>query len=259
MDVAINGTYFTGATSVSFGAGISVDSFTVSSATQILATITISPAAMPGARDVSVTAPGGSTALTAGFTVASASPTVTSLNPNLGGQGQTLSVTISGTYLIAASLVSFGADITVNSFTVDSDTQITANITVGDEAGPGLRDVSVTTPGGTATLANAFNVTQAPPGITSAVPNQGIQGQTLDVTITGARFIGATSVSFGADITVNSFVVDTNTQITASITISSSATPGARTISITSHHRDGHSGQWLHSDSGTPRHHRSQP
>ncbi|MBN2100207.1 MAG: IPT/TIG domain-containing protein [Dehalococcoidia bacterium] len=234
VDVAITGTYFTGATSVSFGAGISVDSFTVSSATQILATITISPAAMPGARDVSVTAPGGTACLTDGFTVASASPTVTLLNPNQAGQGQTLSVTISGTYLIAASSVSFGADISVNSYTVDSDTQITANITVGPEAAPGLRDVSVTTPGGTATLTNAFNVTQAPPGITSASPSQGIQGQTLDVTITGARFIGSTSVSFGADITVNSFTIDSNSQITASITISSSATPGARTISVTS-------------------------
>jgi hypothetical protein len=234
VDVAINGTYFTGATSVSFGAGISVDSFTVSSATQILATITVSPAAMPGARNVSVTTPGGTAALTDGFTVASASPTVTSLNPNQGGQGQNLSVTITGTYLVAASSVSFGSETTVNSFVVDSDTQITANITVGPEAAPGLRDVSVTTPGGTATLANAFNVTQAPPGISSASPNQGIQGQTLNVTITGARFIGATSVSFGADITVNSFNVNSNTQITASITISSSATPGARTISITS-------------------------
>jgi hypothetical protein len=234
VGVAISGTYFTGATSVSFGAGISVNSFTVSSATQILATITISPAAIPGARNVSVTTPGGTAALPNGFMVASASPTVTSLVPNQGGQGQTLIVTITGTYLVAASSVSFGSEITVNSYSVDSDTQITANITVGDEAGPGLRDISVTTPGGTATLANAFNVTQAPPGISSATPNQEIQGQTLDVTITGARFIGSTSVSFGADITVNSFTVDSNTQITASITISSSATPGARTISITS-------------------------
>ncbi|MDM7999629.1 MAG: IPT/TIG domain-containing protein [Dehalococcoidia bacterium] len=234
VDVAISGTYFTSATVVSFGAGISVDSFTVSSATQILATITVSPAAMPGLRDVSVTTPGGSGALNDAFTVVSASPTVTSLTPNLGGQGQTLNVTITGTYLIAASSVSFGADISVNSYTVDSDTQITANVTVGDEAAPGLREVSVTTPGGTAGLANAFNVTQAPPGIASAAPNQGIQGQTLVVTISGARFIGSTSVSFGTDITVNSFTIDSNTQITASITISSSGTPGARTISVTS-------------------------
>jgi hypothetical protein len=234
IDLTITGTYFTGATSVSFGAGITVNSFSVGSATQISANITIGPAAAPGFRDVSVTTPGGTDSLASGFMVTCASPTVTSLNPNQGGQGQTLSVTITGTYLVAASSVSFGSEITVNSFIVDSDTQITASVTIGPDAAPGYRNVSVTTPGGTADLTNGFTVAQAPPGISSVSPNQGIQGQTLNVTTTGARFIGATSVSFGADITVNSFTVDSNTQITASITIGSSATPGARSISITS-------------------------
>ncbi|MDZ7359144.1 MAG: T9SS type A sorting domain-containing protein [candidate division KSB1 bacterium] len=57
--------------------------------------------------------------------------------------------------------MSFGADITVNSTTVNSATQITANITIGANATLGARHVSVTNAapgGGTATLTNGFTV-----------------------------------------------------------------------------------------------------
>jgi hypothetical protein len=55
-------------------------------------------------------------------------------------------------------LLSFGPGITVNSFIVKSDTEITANITIDGSSAIGGRDVSVTTPGGTATAAGAFTV-----------------------------------------------------------------------------------------------------
>jgi ABC-type transport system substrate-binding protein len=71
------------------------------------------------------------------------------------------------------------------------------------------------------------------PTITSINPNQGQPGETLDVTITGTNFTGATSVSFGAGVLVNSFTVDISTQITADITIAADATTGARDILVT--------------------------
>ncbi|MCX6009282.1 MAG: VCBS repeat-containing protein [Chloroflexi bacterium] len=74
LAVTVTGTNFTGATAVSFGAGITVNSFTVNSATQITANITIDAGAAPGARDVSVTTPGGTGTLTGGFTVTAAPP-----------------------------------------------------------------------------------------------------------------------------------------------------------------------------------------
>ena len=86
--------------------------------------------------------------------------TVTSVAPNSGNQGQTLSsVVITGINLTGATAVSFGAGITVNSYTVNSATQITANITIAGAAATGARDVSVTTPGGTGTLTGGFTVT----------------------------------------------------------------------------------------------------
>ena len=50
-----------------------------------------------------------------------------------GMQGQTLSVVINGTHLTGATLVTLGTGITVNGFNIDSDTQITANVTIGNK------------------------------------------------------------------------------------------------------------------------------
>ena len=230
--VIITGTNLFGVTTVSFGSGITVTGFTVNSDTQITADITVGGSATVGTRDVSVTNAAGTGTLTSGFTVNQAPPTISSASPNQGVQTQTLDVTISGTYFTGATAVSFGADITVNSFTVNSATQITANITIGGSAAAGLRDFSVTTPGGTATRTNGFTVLTMPT-ISSVSPTQADQGQTLSVTITGTNLSGVTAVGFGSGITVNSFTVDSDTQITASIAISHAATVGARDVSVT--------------------------
>ena len=74
-----------------------------------------------------------------------------------------MSVIITGTYFTDASGVSFGDGITVDNFTVDNANQITANITISPRAVVGPRDVSVSTPGGTATMTGAFSVYQAAP------------------------------------------------------------------------------------------------
>ncbi|MGD0353402.1 MAG: choice-of-anchor U domain-containing protein [Dehalococcoidia bacterium] len=68
-NVIITGSNFTGATVVSFGSGITTNSFTVNSATQITVNIIIAAGATPGTRDLSVTTPGGTGTLPNGFTV----------------------------------------------------------------------------------------------------------------------------------------------------------------------------------------------
>ena len=71
------------------------------------------------------------------------------------------------------------------------------------------------------------------PTITAVTSASGSQGQCpLTVVITGANLTGATAVSFGTGITVSSFTVNSATQITATICIDASATPGARNISV---------------------------
>lgn len=90
-------------------------------------------------------------------------PVVSSISPTSGLIDTTILVIINGVYLTGASAVSFGADITVNSYVVDTDLKITANITIALAAGLGTRDVTVTTPYGSSTLVAAFTVKTAPP------------------------------------------------------------------------------------------------
>jgi hypothetical protein len=82
------------------------------------------------------------------------SPTITSFTPTSAGTGS--SITITGTNFTGATSVSFGG-IDATSFTVNSSTNITAVVGAGATG-----DVSVTTPGGTATLAGfTFTVVTA--------------------------------------------------------------------------------------------------
>ena len=233
LAVTIKGTYFTGATLVSFGPGITVNDFTVNRSTRITGNITIDTSADLGPRNVKATTPSGAATQASGFTVVQAPPTITSVSPTKGAQGQTLTVTIMGTYFTGATAVSFGPRITVNSFTVNSSTEITGNITIGASAPLGPRDVEVKSHGGTATLTSGFTVIQAPPTITSVSPTNAALGQTLAVAIKGTYFTGATAVSFGPGIKVNGFTVNSSTKISSNITIDALAVLGVRDVSVT--------------------------
>ena len=65
---------------------------------------------------------------------------------------------IVGNNFTGATEVSFGEGIVVRSFTVDSDTQITAAVNIGRTADLGTRDITVTTPEGTETFPAFFSV-----------------------------------------------------------------------------------------------------
>ena len=167
-------------------------------------------------------------------------PTLTSVNPNSGSQGQNLtSVILTGSNFQSGATCLFGAGITVNSCTFNSATQLTANITISSTATLGSRNVSVTNPDTqSSTLSNGFTVTMAgpppPPTLSSVNPNSGAQGQNLSsVILTGSNFQSGATCLFGAGITVNSCTFNSATQLTASITISSTATLGSRNVTVT--------------------------
>lgn len=136
-------------------------------------------------------------------------PAITGLAPTEGPTAGGTVVTITGSGFTAATDVAFGAT-SATSFTVDSDTQITATTPAGTA---GLVDVSVTTPGGTDTELEAYTYVAAPT-IAGLIPTAGpTAGGTL-VTITGTGLTGATSVTFGGT-PATSFTVVSDTQIAA--------------------------------------------
>jgi len=199
--ITINGTGFTGATSVLFN-GVSA-AFTVNSDIDISATVPNT--ATTGT--VSVTTPSGTGTSSTNFTVL---PTILSFTPSGGVVGS--SVTITGTAFTGATTVAFNG---VNaSYTVNSYSQITATVPTGATTGT----IAVTTAAGTATSASNFSVG---PNITSFSPSSGIISTV--VTILGTNFTGATDVAFNGTSAV-AFTVVSATQIDA--TVPTGATTG---------------------------------
>lgn len=120
---------------------------------------------------------------------AQTAPHISSFTPASGTIGTT--VTITGTGFTGATRVAFNR--VAASFSVDSDTQITATVPAGATTGT----ISVTTPSGTgwSFSGTPFTVDSAgAPTISSFSPGSGSVGWT--VTLTGTNFSGTTGVSF---------------------------------------------------------------
>jgi len=237
--------FLDGATTVSFGPGISVTGVSVQRATSLTATIAIAADAALGARDVSVTnpAPGGGTAtLGGGFTVRPVNPTpaLEGASPSEVQRRDARDVTLAGSgFILGVTTVSFGPDITVEDVRVDGPTSLTASIRIGAGASLGTRQVSATNPapgGGTGTLTDGFTILEENPAPTAtmALPEVGVRGVTMNVTVIGSGFVqGLTSVGFGPRITVNAVTIHFWTSLTANITIDADADPGPRDIAVT--------------------------
>jgi hypothetical protein len=148
-----------------------------------------------------------------------AAPTITAVTPASGMWGQCpLTVVITGTNLTGAAAVSFGEGITVSNIVVNSATSITANICIAVGTAPGARNVSVTTPGGTATLTGAFTVlpllppTGAGSGSSSSAgagaPAQSVVLPTLAVQ---SATLSAITVTPGTPVTVTADIANKST------------------------------------------------
>jgi hypothetical protein len=190
--ITITGDNFTGATGVTFG-GVAA-TYSIVNTTTITATV-----ASGASGDVSVTAPGG-TATLAGFTFILPAPVITSFTPISGVSGTV--VTITGNNFAGATAVTFGG--VAATYSIVNATTITATVTNGASG-----DVSVTTPGGTATLAGFTFIPPVPaPSITSINPTTAFTGDI--VTITGFNFSNTTNVSFGGTAAASFIVVSPN-------------------------------------------------
>jgi hypothetical protein len=212
--VSITGTGFTGATQVMFGTQAATAS-TVSSDTTI--TATAPPSAFAGTVDVTVSGPGGvsPTRPADQYTYMATAPSISSINPSLGPTAGGTKVVITGSNLNTATAVAFGLNQATLYF-VDSPTQITA---VSPPGAAGTVDIKVTTKFGisSAVPADQFTyVDKIGPIITGISPATGPDAGGGQVTINGAGFTGAVSVSFGL-VKATSFTVNSDTQIQATV------------------------------------------
>ncbi|MGW2372979.1 IPT/TIG domain-containing protein [Kitasatospora sp. NPDC001683] len=117
-------------------------------------------------------------------------------------------MTLTGSGFTGATAVRFGA-VAASSFTVVSDTQITATV----PAGSGTVQVTVTTPGGTS---NGVAFAYVPvPQLVSVVPPAGPTSGGTTVTLTGSGLSGATAVTFGSAPAAFTVVSDSSLVATA--------------------------------------------
>jgi hypothetical protein len=145
-------------------------------------------------------------------------PVVSAVTPGSGWPGTTVNLTGSG--FTGATAVSFNG--TAATFSVSSDTQLSATVPAGASTGP----IAVTGPAGTGTSSSSFTVTAPPaPAVTGFSPSAGAVGSS--VTVTGSGFTGATAVSFNG--TAATFSVSSDTQLSATVPAGASTGPIAVT------------------------------
>jgi hypothetical protein len=238
LSVTITGTntsFAQGTTAVSFEPGITVNSVTVIGPTSLTADITIPNNTPLVARDVTVTT-GAQVVTAANAFLVVAGPKSITATPASGSQGATMNVTIGGvnTNFSAASQVTFTGGIIVNATTLNTAQSLTASITIPAGESLGAHTLTVTT--GSEVVSTTFSVIEAPARTLSVAPNQGQQGQTLSVTVTGqnTNFVqGVTSVGFGPGVTINSVAVSSSTSLTVNLSIPNNAALGARDVTAT--------------------------
>ena len=212
LEVTISGGGFTGATGVTFN-GEAAAMFTVDSDIQIRAEVPNGATTGP----VSVSNAAGTGTSSVDFSV-SLVPLVSSFTPFSGAIGT--EVTLTGAHFTGATSVTFNGT-AASIFTVDSDTQLRAEVPAGATNG----SISLTNIDGSSQSANDFLVV-ALPAIIAFTPESGLIG--TEVTITGTDFSALTDVTFNG-ISAESFITDSDTQVRA--TVPNGAISGEITVS----------------------------
>jgi 6-phosphogluconolactonase (cycloisomerase 2 family) len=158
-----------GTTTATFGAGITLSSLTINSATAATAVLNIDPTAALGGRDVTMTTGSEVAILSGGFSVTGPVPIISSVFPGTGLQSQPLPVTITGqftNFVQGTTVASFGQGISVGGgpsggsgpVTVNGSTSATAQLVIDPAATVGARTVSVQTGMEIESLINGFTV-----------------------------------------------------------------------------------------------------
>jgi hypothetical protein len=231
--LTINGSNFLASSTVTYNAVAHTATFV--SASQLTIQLSASDQATAGTYAVAATnpAPGGGGSNSANFTVNNPTPTVTTLSPasaNAGAAAQTL--TINGTNFVSNSTVTYNA--AAHTATYVSATQLTIQLSAGDQAAAGTYALVVTNPapGGGASNSVNFTVDNPMPTISSLTPasaTAGAAAQTL--TINGTNFLSTSTVTYNAAAHIAKFV--SATQLTVQLSAADQAMAGTFAVVVT--------------------------
>ncbi|MDX6200353.1 MAG: hypothetical protein QOJ79_3504 [Actinomycetota bacterium] len=218
---------------------------TRTTSTSMIRRVEVAPDAITGARNVRLTNPDGATYVCQSCFSVNGSP-LQAVTPNTvrnDPDNATARLTFYGSNLPAGAkpqlvfvgktgsanrdLTIEGTDPTYTSGSVSADFHV-GGAAPGSEA---YQPQLVGADGGVNTCSCRLTVVQLQsPSVTNVDPNNGSQGQTRTVTVTGQGLSRGTVLSFGAGVTTTSVVYVDSAHATATLEISSSASPGKRDV-----------------------------
>jgi 6-phosphogluconolactonase (cycloisomerase 2 family) len=238
VSLSATGTNFiSGATTLAVsGAGLTVQNVNASNTTSLTADLVIAADATLGARTVTVTTAGGTSAAQS-LTINAPPPTLSALSVSSGVVGSSVQLTLTGTEFIpGASVLVSGTGVTVGNVVVTNTGSIAALLTIDANAAVGPRSITVVTAGGTSG-AQTFTVMAPGPTLTTMTPTAALRGTTATLTLTGTNFVtGATTVNVrgrGIGVTVRDVLVLGAAAISATVVVAPDADIGSYDISVT--------------------------
>jgi outer membrane protein assembly factor BamB len=233
--VQVTGSNFVAGAKISSASGISVSSTGYVSSNKLTANFFVKPSVTPGSYNVWVRNPDGGIGVCQGCLTVTAdpAPTLAAVSPSAVGQQAKVSVTLTGTNLTTNATLSFSASgITVDSLQYSSPTTLRAVVSVTRSATLGAGDVTVATPGGSATCKGCLTIDPHP--IVGQISPSSIEVGTTTVDVSGSQFISGLTVSTsipGATLGAPANV--TGTFFSVAVTVPSGTTPGTYVFEVT--------------------------
>ena len=231
VNVTLLGTNFITGLTINPIPDITITNVVVEHTLKATATFAIAAESPLGTRDVSVNTAGG-TSGTASFEILPPPPTLTGITPSSTAIGSSVSVTLTGTNFVAPLAVQGGSGIDVSNINVADPTTATATFTPSDNTFVGVRNVRVSTVGGTSGTVPFTVDPPPPPTLTGLNPGTGAQGTSVVITLTGTNFYNPHINISGTGVPLSDFSSDLTT-ITVTMNISPNAALGTRDLTVT--------------------------
>ncbi|RLD18857.1 MAG: hypothetical protein DRI36_00390, partial [Caldiserica bacterium] len=241
QNIPVRGSNFQNGCTLEFiGGGFTINSYDYSSIpSTITVNVDISLGAATGLRAIRATNPDAGTYVTHDVITVSTAPEVSSLSPNVRGQGASnQTIVVSGNYFQNGCQVQFSQDpsgspvdttITINNVTFNSPSSLNINITIDPNAPTGGRYMKIVNPdeGNKVSANTVLNITNRP-SFTSMSPDNRGQGCVNEwINVLGNYFqYGCNAWFSNPDITVSSTSYQAMDSIKIQISISSYAATG---------------------------------
>jgi outer membrane protein assembly factor BamB len=233
-NITVTGSNFQPGAKIRNLTGVTFSGTTTVSPTQLTSTVTVSPTAALGTDKLWVTNPDGGTGACACLTVTSNhAPALSSVSPGSAGQQGSDTLTLTGTDFTTNSQLSFAATgITLTSLHYNSPTSLTAKVTVSNTATLGPGNVTVSTPGGSATCAGCLTI-DPHPAVSKLTPNTIPNGTTATVIVSGSNFVSGLRVTTTIPAaTVGTLANVTQTSFSVTVTVPAGTAPGSYSLKV---------------------------